>query len=62
MYEHIKQNPKEHDLFISDKEWDLWLLDREKWQQELPHFASKEAMRKDRDQDNSDKIVKRKRK
>lgn len=31
------------DLFISDKEWDLWLLDREQWMKELPTFASKIA-------------------
>ena len=29
------------DLFISDKEWDLWLLDKEQWLKELPTFASK---------------------
>lgn len=31
------------DLFISDREWDLWLLDREQWMKELPTFASKIA-------------------
>ena len=31
------------DLFISDKEWDLWLLNREQWKKELPTFASKSA-------------------
>ena len=31
------------DLFISDKEWDLWLLDREQWEKELPRFASRSA-------------------
>lgn len=31
------------DLFISDKEWDLWLLNREQWKKELPIFASKNA-------------------
>lgn len=31
------------DLFISDKEWDLWLLDREQWKKELPIFASRSA-------------------
>ncbi|MBQ8298282.1 MAG: hypothetical protein IJX99_00150 [Clostridia bacterium] len=27
------------DLFISDKEWDLWLLDRDEWKKQLPSFA-----------------------
>jgi len=31
------------DLFISDREWDLWLLDREQWMKELSTFASKIA-------------------
>ena len=31
------------DLFISDKEWDLWLLDRKQWEKELPIFASRSA-------------------
>ncbi len=31
------------DLFISDREWDLWLLDREQWEKELPTFASRTA-------------------
>ena len=31
------------DLFISDKEWDLWLLQREQWKKELPIFASRSA-------------------
>lgn len=31
------------DLFVSDKEWDLWLLDREGWEQELPAFALRNA-------------------
>lgn len=29
------------DLFISDREWDLWLLDRKEWKKYLPVFASK---------------------
>lgn len=29
------------DLFISDREWDLWLLDKNQWKKELPTFASK---------------------
>ena len=31
------------DLFISDKEWDLWLLDREQWKNTLPTFALRSA-------------------
>jgi len=31
------------DLFISDREWDLWLLDKKLWKKELPTFASKSA-------------------
>ena len=31
------------DLFISDKEWDLWLLDREQWKNALPTFALRSA-------------------
>lgn len=27
------------DLFVSDEEWDLWLLDRKQWKQSLPFFA-----------------------
>jgi len=46
------------DLFISDKEWDLWLLDRNQWRKELPTFASRSAK-----EDNTEsKIGKRKKK
>ena len=31
------------DLFVSDKEWDLWLLDREQWEKELYTFALRSA-------------------
>lgn len=31
------------DLFISDKEWDLWLLEKEQWRSELPIFATQSA-------------------
>lgn len=31
------------DLFISDKEWDLWLLNRKQWEKELPKFALRSA-------------------
>jgi len=31
------------DLFISDREWDLWLLNRDQWEKELPTFASRSA-------------------
>ncbi|NUM51774.1 MAG: type V CRISPR-associated protein Cas12a/Cpf1 [Flavobacteriales bacterium] len=53
MYEHIKQwvNDGKHkfekgndlDLFISDKEWDLWVSDKQKWGNEVKSFASKKA-------------------
>ncbi len=33
------------DLFISDEEWDLWLLDRKKWEEKLPIFASQNEMK-----------------
>ena len=36
------------DLFISDKEWDLWLLDRDQWKNELPTFASRRAKESDK--------------
>jgi len=35
------------DLLISDLEWDLWLLDRERWEKELPIFASRSAKKKE---------------
>jgi len=34
------------DLFISDREWDMWLLDRSLWEKELPIFASLKAKKK----------------
>ena len=43
------------DLLISDREWDLWLLDREKWKEELPIFASRSA----KDNDENIKTAKR---
>ncbi|MEY5042470.1 MAG: hypothetical protein RLZZ414_2034 [Bacteroidota bacterium] len=56
MYNHIHQwvkdgKPKfekgtDLDLFISDKEWDLWLSDKEKWQSELKTFSSKKSKKK----------------
>lgn len=48
------------DLFISDREWDLWLLDREEWKKYLPVFASKS--KKDADKTTSTKSPKRKKK
>lgn len=48
------------DLFISDREWDLWLLDREEWKKYLPVFASKS--KKDADKTTSTKSPKRKNK
>ena len=47
------------DLFISDKEWDLWLLDREQWEKELHIFASRSAKE---GEDNSLVAKKRKKK
>ena len=57
MYEHIKQwirigKPKfekttDLNLFISDTEWDLWLLDRPKWREQLPMLASRNAKKKE---------------
>ena len=40
---HIKCNSdvSDLDLFISDKEWDMWLLDRNKWNENLQYFSSK---------------------
>lgn len=52
MYEHIKQWIKDEkpkfnkstdlDLFISDREWDLWATNNEQWRKELRTFASKQ--------------------
>lgn len=51
MYEHIKQWVKDGkqkfekstdlDLFISDKEWDLWASDKEQWKEQVQTFASR---------------------
>lgn len=51
MYEHIKQWIKDGkqkfekstdlDLFISDKEWNLWASDKEQWKEQLQTFASR---------------------
>lgn len=27
------------DLYISDEEWDMWLLDRDKWNEKLPYYS-----------------------
>lgn len=46
---HIKQWKKDGekksdlDLFVSDEEWDLWLLDKNKWNEKLSFFASRSA-------------------
>lgn len=46
---HIKQWKKDGekesdlDLFVSDEEWDLWLLDKNKWHEKLSFFASYSA-------------------
>lgn len=36
------------DLFVSDKEWDLWLNKREQWEKELSYFASRSAKANDK--------------
>lgn len=56
MYEHIRQWAKDGkpkfkkitdlDLFISDKEWDLWTTSKEQWREELKTFASKQQKEK----------------
>ena len=40
---HIKfcEDRSDLDLFVSDKEWDMWLLDRNLWRENLPLFARK---------------------
>jgi hypothetical protein len=38
------------DLFVSDEEWDMWLLDRKKWNILLPVFASQTEMKKRKNQ------------
>ena len=49
---HIKQWKKDGekksdlDLFVSDEEWDLWLLDKNKWNEKLSFFASRSAKSK----------------
>lgn len=53
MHEHIKhwvrngkpsfEKSSDLDLFVSDKEWDIWCADKTKWQEELKIFASKKA-------------------
>lgn len=48
MIAHIKQckAAKDTNLFISDREWDMWLLDRKKWQEELPQFSMNKPIKK----------------
>ncbi len=36
------------DLFVSDREWDLWLLNKEQWEKELPQFALRSAKEEDK--------------
>lgn len=52
---HIKQwekdgkKDKDLDLFVSDEEWDLWLLDKNKWNEKLSFFASRSVkLKKDK--------------
>lgn len=50
---HIKQwindgkKVSDLDLFISDEEWDLWLLNKDKWNEKLSFFASYSAKKKE---------------
>lgn len=46
------------DLFVSDREWDLWLLNRDQWRKELPLFSSRSA----KEGNNKSQAGKRKRK
>lgn len=39
------KNASDINLLISDKEWDMWLLNRNKWEKLLPSFACKEKGR-----------------
>ena len=34
------------DLYISDEEWDMWLLDRSKWNEKLPYYSSHDQNKK----------------
>lgn len=49
---HIKQwikdgsKVKDLDLFVSDEEWDLWLLNRNLWNEKLSYFASRSLKQK----------------
>lgn len=49
---HIKQwikdgsKVKDLDLFVSDEEWDLCLLNRNLWNEKLSHFASRSLKQK----------------
>lgn len=36
-----KKESSDLDLFISDKEWDLWTTNQEKWQKNIRNFSSK---------------------
>ena len=47
-------------LFISDREWDLWLLDKNLWKKELPTFALRRS-KEDEKKAQSGKNRKRKR-
>jgi hypothetical protein len=53
-FEHIKhkRNTKEHDLFISDEEWDLWLLNREEWKRRLSEFSTRKQKRENKEENN----------
>jgi len=42
------KNTSDLNLFVSEKEWDLWLKDREGWENMLSHFSSRKAMEDER--------------
>lgn len=47
MQAHINIGKNKANLFVSDEEWDLWLLNREKWEKMLPEFAKPTSKSKD---------------
>jgi hypothetical protein len=38
-----KDKGSDLNLFVSDEEWDLYLQDKQKWKESIPHFASKKS-------------------
>ncbi len=60
---HIKQWKKDgekksdSDLFVSDEEWDLWLLDKDKWSEKWSFFASRSAKEKESKKKKYDSVI-----